>query len=293
MPALALADGLAVLAFALVAIVAVDLVRQFVVSPLYATSNRVSSVAVIGGPLAYAINLAAALIDETCAALSWMAQQGRNDAVNGWIWLVQNTVGWIFAPTIYWAQWVADRNGAIAWVLIYWDRLWAQAWTTVPALIGGVANDLAGLHRWIDTVEMPIIRGIGDDLAGLHKWLDTVEMPIIRGIGDDLAGLHKWLDDILVPNIDRAFGQVNDRIRHAEQDIARRALESEAEQLRARVTSLERQVALLMALGVIAAAGTDVIENLRCIGSVKCSLLDPLLNGDLEDRLTELEINGG
>lgn len=198
MPAAVAIPVLEVLAFALVAIVAVELVNQFIVQPLQHGQSMVSGIPVIGGSLAWAVGQLITAIQIGLSAATWMADQGRNDAFNAWTWLVQNTVGALFAEPISWSLWVRDRAGAIQWIVIYWNTLWAQAFTVIPNAVSSVAGDLAGLHAWLDGYELPLIRGIGDDLAGLHHWIDGQLLPQVRGIGDDLAGLHHWIDTNVV-----------------------------------------------------------------------------------------------
>lgn len=53
------------------------------------------------------------------------------------------------------------------------------------------------------------------------------------------------------------------------------------------------QLALLIGLSVIAAAGAEGIRELRCISTLKCSPLNDLLQSDLDERVTALEVDHG
>lgn len=249
-----LVDALALLAFALVAIVIFDAVRMFVVTPMRTASGAVSGVPVIGGTLAWVLWKIAEQIDLGLSAAAWMIAQGKADALSTWQWLVSTTVGWQFSGFFWWVQQLALAWNSIAWVTSHWNQLWGQAYSALPSWISAVSNDLSGLHWWIDHVQLPLIGGIGDDLAGLHRWIDTVELPFIRGIADDLGALHRWIDA----------------------NLARRSEVAQAE---------ARALAGAAAIAVPIAAAVNAIQQSRCF-----KVCDPL--GGVGELLQGLEDAG-
>lgn len=194
MAAAAVIPILEVLAFALVAIAAIDLINTFVVQPLQRGQSMVSGLPVLGGPLAWLVGQLVLAVQIALSAMSWIANQGKNDAFNAWSSLLTYSVGAVYSYQIAWSTWVGQNSGAIEWMITHWNQLWSQAFSGLPYLLQGVSDDLRGLHWWIDNVLVARVGGIGNDLAGLHSWIDNVELPFIRGIGDDLAGLHRWID---------------------------------------------------------------------------------------------------
>jgi len=285
-------DGIA---FGLIAIAVATLVTAYVISPLRAGAQQVSGLVAVGGALSFALSRLADLIQITINANSYLVSIGRQQAMDWFNWIVTGIVSAYYGGAINAATWLAANLGAVAWMRNYWDAYWSVVFGEIRPAVGVLQNDLGGLHRWIDTAELPLIRGIGDDLAGLHRWIDGVQLPLIRGIGDDLAGLHRWLDGTLVPGIDAGIRQLADAWARTNADVQTRARQAEVDALKQELARTQATVATLAALLPLAIAGAEVISNLRCVGNINCLDLNALNDGTLstlESRVAMLEVAG-
>lgn len=209
MPAVALAPALEAIIWALFGIIAVAVLRQLIVSPIYGAANAVSGVPAIGGALAWVVWHIANAIDIGLGGLWWIADKGRQDAQWWWNYLVTGTVNafyWQWGATV---QWVNQYAGAISAVINGWPAIWNQSWATLPSWIARIGNDLVGLHSWIDNTLAPGIDRLARDLSGLTGLINGMVIPWIRTIGDDLAGLHRWIDANVVQHGELAQAEAN------------------------------------------------------------------------------------
>ena len=282
----AIALGLAAIAVALV-------MRTFVEQPLRNAASSASNVPGIGGALSWLLASAANEVEYAINALSWIGQKGTVDAVNAMNSLTLGLMNWFLGDVIFWARTVGYFWGSIETVIDGWWGLVGQAFSVLPNWISNVSDSLNWLSNTVWGTIIPEVRGIE---AGLRNLSDLVNLRVINDLGTlfaDLANLHFWIDNVFMPGLRQALQGLNDWIGRVEANTNTRALQRDLDASNQRIAELERVVGILSALGILAVAGTDVIENIRCIGNVRCNLLSPLLSGDLEDRVTELEINSG
>ena len=280
------------LALAFAAIAARLLIETFVENPLRNAASAASNVPGIGGALAWLLTQAANEVGYMLAVLSWIGQKGTDDGVTNMNNLTLGLMNWFLGDVIFWARWVGNESNNLSNIIADWGNLWWQVWFGTPSYIASVATQLGNLQGLVVGSILPEIRGIEAGVRDLSNLVNLRVIDDIARLTSDLLNLRWWIDNVLTPGFERALQGVNDRVGAIERDLPTRALEAEAEAIRARLAQLEHQVAILSALGILAIAGADVIENIRCLGGVKCDLLSPLLSGDLEDRVTELELSG-
>jgi len=290
MPVAIAAGGFVELADALAALAAALLIGTLVVGSINWVAGLVSNIPVIGGALAGMLHSLSNAINASIQQLGWLRDQAFATASFAWNFLVGGTVQALFAGYLWWVQDWASHSAAVNNVLYWWGYVSNFALNVLPARITGIGNDLAGLHYWLDHSLLPAIQGIGNDLAGLHWWIDRVQMPIIRGIGDDLAGLHNWIDRVQMPGIDAGIRSVSDAVRGVEADVQTRARESDFQQALKRIAQLESQVAALSALGVLAALGSEAIDNLKEDALDPCRCVELANLGTLVSRVAALEV---
>lgn len=288
---LVLADGLVILAFALVAIAAVELVRTMVVQPLNSASGKVAGIPVVGGSLAWALRMAADEIEYGLQALAWMAQQGKSDAVNAWQWLATFTADNIFPEELKWVAWIKSVAPTLEYDNSIIGYIWHQAYSVVPDMVRVVQADLSGLHYWIDHYQNPLIAKLGDDLIGLRNYVTSTLGATIAGIGNDLAGLRDWLDHTVLPGIDARIGQLNDALRGVQADVNTRAYARDLEAANARIDSLAKQLAQLGVLAPLLALSAEAINELVKTAEDPCRCADVANLSELEARISALEVD--
>jgi hypothetical protein len=278
------------IAFGLLAIAAGTLITAYVISPLRAASQQVSGLVAVGGALSWAFSHLADIVQIGLNANAYLIEVGRKQALDWFNWLIPWTARAFFGPELNAAGWLAANLGAVAWMRNYWDAYWAVVFGEVRPKVYAVANDVAGLHAFIDTALLPRVGGIGNDLLGLHQWIDGVLLPRVGGIGNDLLGLHEWIDGILVPGIEAGIRTLNDALQRTNADVQTRARTTEVEALRAELAKTQAVVGTLAALIPLALAGAEAISNLRCMMDLPCSDMSLLQDTDLEARVSNLEL---
>lgn len=293
MPALLLADGLAAIALAFAAIAAALLIRTFVVSPLRQGANASANLPLVGGALSWALWNLALIVEAGVSATLYLVDIGKSQASSWWNFLVHDTVGALFAAAI----WTGTELYGYTWTLVSvangWPSIttWMYSWT-----IPNVTFTLHGIDRLQRDVWQtlwPEIKGIEAQLGAIAWTLNGIAIPWLQRTGDDLAGLHRWLDGTLVPGIDARLRDLQGQLQRTEADVQARARSIDLQRANERIAALERALALLMPLALIAAASATEIANLRCLAKTPCDPLDLLLNSDLDERVTELEHAGG
>lgn len=293
MPAVVAAPAIIAIAFALAALAAALLINQLVAHPIRVASVDAGGIPVIGGAVAWLLSRLADVIEIGVSGVSALHDAAVQQAT-GWLnWLVANIVqaywGWLFA----WVQWfigvVPSTVNDVSWLMSSFVP-GANGWF---AYFLRVANNLSTAVAWLSGPFVAAVTTLAQwtyaHVQALESAVASIEstwLPWVRGWLENLNGragaLERWADHVGTQTLPRI-----------EADVSRRALEWEAQALRQRVGQLESQVALLMALGIIALAGTEAISNLRCIMNAKCDPLTALLEGDLEARVTDLEVDHG
>lgn len=278
------------LALAFAAIAAGLLVRTFVSGPIRSASYDLADTPVIGGALSWLLWHTADWIELQLDAFAWIYTKGVQDG-SYWLWtivtlIVNNAFGWAWS-------WIGWANGAINWLNA---TVWNAVFGDIPELYRRVDNAAAvaasawGLVSalWYDRV--PALERFASDIASTANaalaMAQEIALSVIPLLWQELerqAGR--------IGNAERSLSDLQSvTLPRIQADVNQRALESEAEALRKAVASLQVQVAFLSALGVLAIAGTEAIQNLRCIQDISCDPLAALATNDVLARLDELEI---
>lgn len=282
----ALAFAFAAFAFALVA-------GALLINPLNTLAAAASGVPVIGGALSWAFSFMADLVQAAVDGVYWQKQYAYAQAASWWNWLVSNTIG----------NYYGDVNGKFA--DLYWrsGTLWNQVYGTLAYQIGDLyaqvssvrelAYGVLDLARYAVYSAIPQLRFETDALRA-RAWALESDINNLRTIV--IATLSARVGAIEADVID--FGRWrewvgNQVLPRMQQDINVRAFESEAEALRQQLRQAQGQIAILFPLALLAVAGAEAISNLRCHMDVPCDPLSQLAQGDVLDRLNNLEIGEG
>lgn len=292
MPVAIAAGGFIELADAFAALAAALLIGTLVVASIDWVAGLVGNIPVIGGAIAGALHSLSNTINGALQSIGWLRDQALNTALGAWNFLVGGTVSALFGAYLWWTQDWANKSPAVGGVLYWWAAVWDASLVALPARIGAVGADLAGLHNWIDHVQNPVIHGIGDDLAGLKDWINGALLPSVRGIGNDLAGLHNWIDHVQMPTIEGWVRTVQDALGRVNADVQTRARASDLEAAQREIARLQAQIAALAPLAILAGLGTEALTNLKDDALDPCRCLDLTNLASLESRVSALEVEG-
>lgn len=289
MPAAVGVGALVAFSFALVAIAATLMVRVLVVSPMRASAAGVSGIPVIGGSLAWLIVNAMNMIEVGLNVFDWGQEQTRQQALDWWNWLVGTTAWWLGIPdrpTFGQARTDINAVTALAQFMFYGQipPIIATALRQQSEINAVTAQSQAMFYQAIPEMRS-IEAGLRTDVNAVTRLAQDLfyrELPTIKGID---AGLRTDVNAAT-----RLAQQIwYDALPRMQADIGTRALQSDLTALRDIVLRQQALLTTLAALSVIALAGTDAINNLRCQMDLRCADLSPLLDSDIEARLAMLE----
>ena len=293
MGAIAAAPAFDALAFAFAAIAFALIAYTLIINPLRSGADASSGLPVIGGALAWVLSNIANLIESSVYWVNSMKGIAYAQAAGWWNWIVTMTIG----------NYYGDVNGKFA--DLYWRSsvLWSQVYGVLAYQIGdlysrvynisNVAYSALDLARITAYAQIPQLRG---DISALARQVSTFETDIsnlryivlgtlsarvgaLEADVIDFGRWREWLGSQVLPRM--------------QQDINVRAFESETEALRQQLRQAQRQISVLFPLALLAVAGTEAISNLRCHMDVPCDPLSQLAQGDVIDRLNNLEIGEG
>lgn len=290
MPAIVAAAGIDGVAFGMMAIVAATLIAAFVISPLRNGAQQVAGLVAVGGVLSWGLTVVADFAQSVINTFGPQVVTGRQQAVDWLNWLVYN-IGWTYFGTYF-----NLANWSAAWVN---NWIWTRALlfdTIIPTINASLAyqltliNAAVGTINWLIGSYVPAVQAWINYFIGHVSALEAVSaqvvqvwLPWVNGWIDSLNGrtrvLERWATDTATQTLPRI-----------EADVSRRALEAEAEALRARVGALERTVGLLASLAIIAALDVPAIRSLRDTALDPCRCLDLTNLNDLQERVSALEV---
>lgn len=189
MPAVIGVEVIAAIALAFAAISATLLVRQLVVGPIRASASGVSSIAVIGGALAWLLVNAANMIDLGLNVFDWGQAQFRAQALSWWNYAVSQTAYYIGLPQRWEFNQVA---GNAASALSTTQYIWGAYLPRLATRVTVNERDtqaVTALAQFIWYASLPELHGID---AGLRADVNAVtrlaqqiwynDLPAIRGI---------------------------------------------------------------------------------------------------------------